>query len=354
MISVTDNSKELEIFRSRIETAPEELMKRTLEAMEQREKDNAEKAAAKLERKAIHKNFAFRAAVIAAVITLMILIIPTSRGYVVSAAERVWEFFIKSNGHYSYDLDSIEFNPEISNNNYSYDYVDLGNVNQTIKVGCLEYEFTNLYIKRMDDPDFPKTELIIETTVTHDNTIDYMPDFSNSVSLVGLKHGDVVFSCSFGDGELGYYRNLINGTNIEYYSEKGNRIPPPYREGENDEITYIEDKTKIAWYQNKVAIHYKADFWYFNFDKFGNDKDRNEFEKYKNELFTYYDAYNYNEFVMTKIKTIKPDTYIICHIDSEITTFDSVSHFPECGRFITCYNFSSKDYEKYRKYFNKF
>ena len=70
------------VFRSRIETAPEELMQRTLLAMQQREKETRQK-------KAAYKTFALRSAAIAAVITLLIVVTPM-RGYVASAAENAW------------------------------------------------------------------------------------------------------------------------------------------------------------------------------------------------------------------------------------------------------------------------
>ena len=174
------------------------------------------------------------------------------------------------------------------------------------------------------------------------------------MSLVGLKNDEVVFTCAFGDGCEDYYWNVTNGTNMEYYNENGERIPAPYRYDENDIRTYIEDKTKYPWYPKTVTVPYEADFWYFNFDKFGNEGDRDKFEQYKNELFTTFNSDGYNEYVIEMIKKIKPDTYKICQLDAYIIECDDVSRYPVCDQYRTGYNFHSEDYEKYRKYFNEF
>ena len=74
-------------------TVPEGLEEKVLAAMTQKRKEIEEIQKEKQEKKAAHKSVALRAAVIAAVITLMILIIPFSRQVVVSAAESAWNAF---------------------------------------------------------------------------------------------------------------------------------------------------------------------------------------------------------------------------------------------------------------------
>ena len=123
-------------------TVPEGLEEKVLAAMTQKRKEIEEKNNEKQEKKAAHKNTFVRAAVIAAIITLMILVIPSSRQVVVSAAERIWEYFV---GSYTYDLNTTDIHPDKLNLDYYADHVDLGNVNSTVKISCLELELSDLY-----------------------------------------------------------------------------------------------------------------------------------------------------------------------------------------------------------------
>lgn len=73
-------------FVTKADTASDDLKARTLEAMAKREHENKEKAEQK---KNAHRNTLVRAAAIAAIITLIIVVTPM-RGYVASAAASAW------------------------------------------------------------------------------------------------------------------------------------------------------------------------------------------------------------------------------------------------------------------------
>lgn len=333
-------------FVTRGSTVSDELKARTLEAMAQREQENAEKAERK---KAAHKNTLLRAAVIAALITLIIVVTPM-RGYVASAAEKIWEYIVEYMGSYSYELDTIEIHPDKKDKDYTADHVDLGNVNSTVKIGCLELELSDLYIQNNENPNIPGlANIYLDATISHDETINYMPNFESFIQLVGLKNGEVVFSCRFSD-EMGYYFDVINQGIRGYYNENGERIPTPYIYDENDEKIFNDDTTKYPWNQNKLKTTYHAEFGYFNFDKFGDDKNAKKYEKYKDDYFSAGGDDDYKLYIMNMIKKIKPDTYKIYEIKSYICMFDDPSKAPGCETYVTKFHFISKDNKNYSKY----
>ena len=86
----------------------EEMTAKLLKSMGERRKEIEEIHQEKQEKKAAHKNTFVRAAVIAAIITIMILVIPSSRQVVVSAAEKIWEYFARYTGSYTYDLNTTD------------------------------------------------------------------------------------------------------------------------------------------------------------------------------------------------------------------------------------------------------
>ena len=208
----------------------------------------------------------------------------------------------------------------------------------------------DLYIQNNENPNIPElSNIYLDATISHDETIDYMPDFLSFIQLVGLKNGEVVFSCRFSD-EMGYYFDVINQGIRGYYNENGERIPAPYHYDENDNRIYIEDTTKYPWNQKKLKTTYKAEFGYFNFDKFGDDKNAKKYEKYKDDYFSAVSDDDYRIYIMNMIKKIKPDTYKIYEIQSYICMFDDPSKAPGCETYVTKYHFISKDNKKYCKY----
>ena len=331
-------------------TVPEGLEEKVLAAMTQKRKEIEEIQKEKQEKKAAHKSVALRAAVIAAVITLMILMIPSSRQVVVSAAEKIWEYFARYTGSYTYDLNTTDIHLDKLNKDYSANHVDLGNVNSTVKIGCLELELSDLYIQNNENPNIPGlANIYLDATISHDETINYMPDFESFIQLVGLKNGEVVFSCRFSD-EMGYYFDVINQGIRGYYNENGERIPTPYIYDENDEKIFNDDTTKYPWNQKKLKTTYYAEFGYFNFDKFGDEKNAKKYEKYKDDYFSAVGDDDYKIYIMNRIKKIKPDTYKIYEIKSYISTFDDPSKAPGCENYVTKYHYKCKDYDKYSKY----
>lgn len=141
----TEAAKEIERMtahlRSQISTAPDELRERTVLAMRQREQE-------KEQRKHACQSFAIRAAVIAAVITLMIIVTPM-RGYVVSAAESVIKWFeslkdLEDTSHGSFplqvDYDGYDFtvNETKADNGFTINFVGAVVADDTLRIGLFE------------------------------------------------------------------------------------------------------------------------------------------------------------------------------------------------------------------------
>ena len=149
----TEAAKEIERMtahlRSQISTAPDELRERTVLAMRQREQE-------KEQRKHARQSFAIRAAVIAAVITLMIVVTPPMRGYVVSAAESTWNDIV-SWVHEWVDLNGTNPLFDDTHDGFHPDIAELGNASIITEeihsdvIDLSDFNFTD-YPKSIDVP----------------------------------------------------------------------------------------------------------------------------------------------------------------------------------------------------------
>ena len=329
-------------FVTRGSTVSDELKARTLKAMAQRERENAEKAERK---KAAHKNTLLRAAVIAALITLIIVVTPM-RGYVVSAAEKIWEYIEIIFDHPEVQLQSIEIKKP-NYDNVMRDYYDknheieakitvLGDFKQSIKVDYLTYEFSELYLVN--------GYIYLSMNISRDKSTDTMPSFGGNIKMAALKNDDVVFITGFDMSD--YYmqvqnhsgypqanKHLING---QYIDQNGNYI-----------LAYHESDVKPTDYK-KVSINLQTEdkFFYYNFDKFGNKNLRTSDDFEKNWTSN-------RDAIAAVTEKIKPDKYVIISVDAYFSYMKPLYPIEVTEVRDYQYSYYCDNYKKYEKLMEK-
>lgn len=163
-------------------TVPETVMASLLAEAEKKDQEQAE-------RKNDHQKKYLRAAIIAAVITLMILLNPTSRGYVVSAAESAWWWITHIFEEGDYQIENLELTEPVYDNVTYADDVDygmygkpiithIGSFNSSMKVDCLTYTFSDLYMIQGDCNG--QEGLYLKFSATLDNNQELMPNFGKN------------------------------------------------------------------------------------------------------------------------------------------------------------------------------
>ena len=279
-------------------TVPEGLEEKVLAAMTQKRKEIEEIQHEKLslrqekqEKKAAHKSVAIRAAVIAAVITLMILIIPSSRQIVVSAAESAWNGiiewmegygwinpFYKPTDYYTdrpYPEDAVRGNAEVSTKeihsnivkypNYSYetDFKEDPDGQMSfkskmpLKVESKDFVINihDMKLRKYHDPQVQFSDMFFYCIIKRIPSYDMSEKEYDNIwsSKIGTHHYPDYFSYSISTSssiELSFLKNNKECIRIKFNCFYDNFLN--YDDGFNKHpITYEMSNPSITWYDSK-------------------------------------------------------------------------------------------------------